>query len=523
MTMPFGAVLEAALKADTQSGRLSMMKDVIRNPSFFCCISGFFHPVTGLPLVDKDPVASMAVSTRRECMNAGVTVDISLSWSSTSTINSWAIDWGDGNTSNGAWPPGAPIAHPAGGYSLPGTYTIELTVTDLIGATGSAETQIEIVDCTTFATIEAYCSLCQVSAPAVWYTNDAGGNWADRSGQVLQNTRAYDLKINPFTIPLAATDTNDNTENVELMVATERGLYRATDGARTGASWKRIVLPEPALGLGEPLPRTICYSNIDPLEVYLLVRNSANNRVWVYRTTDGCETWTTIELTKPLGTYQIANDGWTHMMHGTANSQYIFVMLYNDSLRVEILRVEYDLSTFTVAYSNANASWAGGIRCDLNYPEITWIFGELNRINSSTIFVTEDFGANWIDVSIPSWIEQHSHGPLVRPVLPSAIDPNFIFAANNDPSQLETATSMDFGETWFVSSVANPFPNNCGENGWWDDLLVFLGRQTVGANHLQLSVNLGMTMWTERSGGLTANAPISATQILFEHYIFPPA
>lgn len=514
MTAPFGAALEAALKSNTQSGRLYMMKGAIHNPSFFCCISGLN--------VNKDPVANFSVSTRRECTNTNVTVNVALSWSPTSTINSYEIDWGDGNITSGSWPPAGPDSHPEGGYTLPGTYTITVTVTDLIGATGTAESQIEIVDCSEFATIEAYCALYQAGAPAIWYTNDAGGNWADRSGNVLQDTMATDVKIHPFSIPSTIESEIDNTANVELWTATEKGLYRAIDGARTAESWKPITLPAPEVGI-IPYPLAVCCSKYDAQEVYVLACGwDSPNRVWLYRTTDSGETWANVELAPGVGTYQIPNEGWTHLIDMSANGQYVYVGVLRD-LHPVILRVEYDLSSYSEVYAPGNGSW-GGVRCDYNYPEIVWIFGDFGE--GTTILNSEDFGDTWNDVSVPSWTGGgHGGGvPLVRPVLPSPISASLAFAVNNDTTtpQLETAMTLDFGATWFVSSVASPFACHCGEMGWWDDLLVFLGRQGTAANHLQMSVNLGMTMWTERSGGLPANAPVSAIQILLEHHIFVP-
>ena len=53
------------------------------------------------------------------------------------TIVSWAWDFGDGNTST--------AQHPSHSYAVPGTYTVSLTVTDDLGATGSTSQTVDAV------------------------------------------------------------------------------------------------------------------------------------------------------------------------------------------------------------------------------------------------------------------------------------------------------------------------------------------------------------------------------------------
>jgi hypothetical protein len=89
----------------------------------------------------------LTVDDQDVCTYESVSVSFANSFSATSTLQIYSVDWGDGNISNGVWPPAASIAHPAGGYILPGNYVIILTVTDLLGATGSAAVDVYVGDC----------------------------------------------------------------------------------------------------------------------------------------------------------------------------------------------------------------------------------------------------------------------------------------------------------------------------------------------------------------------------------------
>jgi hypothetical protein len=139
MTSPFTVAFEASLKEAIQGGNLELLAGHTVYPQYFCCISGLN--------VDKDPVPLIRADTQEVCPGVGVCVDISGSWSPTSTISLWDVDWGDGNNSNGAWPPPAQVCHPLGGYILFGTYEVTLTVTDLLGASAEAIAEIVVLVC----------------------------------------------------------------------------------------------------------------------------------------------------------------------------------------------------------------------------------------------------------------------------------------------------------------------------------------------------------------------------------------
>ncbi len=141
MTAAFTPAFEASLKGDPQGGVLRVSAGHVVSPQFFCCITG---TDTG---VNKMPVAQIRGDVQDVCPNSPICIDISGSWSPTSTIASWSVDWDDGNVSNGAWPPPASVCHPLGGYALTGVYDVTLTVTDLLGETDDDIMEVVVYDC----------------------------------------------------------------------------------------------------------------------------------------------------------------------------------------------------------------------------------------------------------------------------------------------------------------------------------------------------------------------------------------
>lgn len=141
MTSPFAPAFEALLKGGVQGGSLRVEGRHIVYPVYHCCLSG---DSVG---VDKDPTALIKADTQEVCTGTPYCIDILGSYSATGTIVTYSVDWGDGNVSNGAWPPGGDICHPLGGWLLDYVYTVTLTVTDLLGATGTAAIEVTVLDC----------------------------------------------------------------------------------------------------------------------------------------------------------------------------------------------------------------------------------------------------------------------------------------------------------------------------------------------------------------------------------------
>jgi len=235
-------------------------------------------------------------------------VDYSLSWSPSSTLNSWDVDWGDGNTSTGAWPGAGSVGHPTGGYAIPATYTITLSVTDLLGAIGYAQVQVEILDCTVGPPIEL---LGGCGASGVWYTQDAGLNWDNVSGK-LTGTAVYDVKANPFTL---------GTDRLTIWAATADGLFSQV----AAAEWTQSILPSPPGYSGiTPTPVSIVCSKYAPTELYVLAYYG--NVTWVYRSVDDGETWQDI---RRIGSDNLVLEQATAMACGISYLGHIDETLYS--------------------------------------------------------------------------------------------------------------------------------------------------------------------------------------------------
>lgn len=275
MTAPFGPALEASLKRPVQGARFTVQRGDRVYPEFFCCISG-----TDVG-VDKDPVAVMAVSTTHACTGEAITVDYSLSWSPSSTIASWEVDWGDGNVSNGAWPGAGSVAHPLGGYTLPGPYDITLTVTDLLVAHGDAVVMVNIVDCLAGPPVMLIGG-CGASGP--WETLNSGLDWTTIGGGVLNSFEIYDLVSLPAFIGY-------------YWAATSGGLFKTIDG---GIRWFHIDLPQPDGLTGAPVAYSLLSSTVVATELYVLAYVPTASRVYLYRTDDGGATWTYLLLQSTL-------------------------------------------------------------------------------------------------------------------------------------------------------------------------------------------------------------------------------
>jgi hypothetical protein len=152
--------------------------------------------------------------------------------------------------------------------------------------------------------------------------------------------------------------------------------------------------------------------------------------------------------------------------------------------------------------SSGAGTW-GGVAVDWFYQERLWAFGDFGA--ASKVLISEDWGDNFTDVTNPAW----GAGEVVRPVMPNVYDPDEVVAILN--TALECWQSSNLGVAW-ASNGAIPFACECATRDWIEPFNLFLGRTGVGAAHLQYSHNLGVS-WLERSGGFTANAPVTSIVI----------
>lgn len=314
-TPPFGPALETSVKENAQGAVQQLASGINIEPRFFCCISGLGEGPLYPQGIYKDPVAIVSLSVRQACTGDPVTADFSRSWSPSSTIATWAITWGDGQVSGGAWPGAGTVAHPLGGYVLAGSYVVTLTVTDLIGATGEDTMEIDILDCAgplppggVPPGAAAFKVFAGCGASGVWYSDDGGLTWGDRSGSGFAAGMVYDLKVNPATI---------STPDKELWAATEHGLFKSVNLTGFRREWKRIELPIPADYVVPPATgrvpvASITIDTVDPQRVFVLGHETiiATDYVWLFMTEDGGDNWRYVNIGVP---------GWEAMAAGLNN------------------------------------------------------------------------------------------------------------------------------------------------------------------------------------------------------------
>ena len=376
-TSPFGIVLETALKHDLQGGKLETSLGGVVKPQFYCCISGNTVGVA------KDPAAVMSLSATRVCTGVAITVTYSRSWSPSSTLNSWEVDWGDGNISTGAWPGAGSVAHPGGGYSLPGHYHVVLTVTDLLGATSEAEITVEILDCTTPTPIPpgpgvayppvALMGGCGASGPH--YTANAGLTWANAGGGMLDGVLIYDMK---------ATYSSLGSNVVQLWAATELGLYRGERNMQTGVTtWTPEVLPLPPGYITMPSVVAVTPSRFFATNVMVLVADNAEERVWLYRGmaagSGTTETWQSTPL------------AWDYVQLGIGEWEDVPLDVPNDDV-VDCLGADNNGRVYAGGWFDRGANsyqlawWNGTSWTEVTYEFGEYIFAMITDVNNNLYF-----------------------------------------------------------------------------------------------------------------------------------------
>lgn len=199
---------------------------------------GYCHIVDDdIPQVDLSPVIDFSLGTRRVCEDVDVAWDMTNSYSPFDTLvgpppagTTWAIDWGDGNTSSGN-----NIATASGNYgaaanewdlagAASAVFDITITLTDDSGLQTIITIQIEVVDCTAFPFM-GYAGL-GGDGPYVATTwssmvGDLSGSW---------------LTVNDISVM-------DLPGGVrEVWIATDGGLAVTRNN---GASWRIAVLGDP--------------------------------------------------------------------------------------------------------------------------------------------------------------------------------------------------------------------------------------------------------------------------------------
>ncbi len=120
---------------------------------------------------------------------------------STNYPDTWAWDFGDGNTST--------LQNPTHEYAANGTYTVTLTATNIIGANTGVKTSYVTIDMPAAPTFTGTTMLCENESTTLTASADDTVYWLDDNGNVLSTG-------NTFTTPNLTTNTSYYLESREL-------------------------------------------------------------------------------------------------------------------------------------------------------------------------------------------------------------------------------------------------------------------------------------------------------------------
>lgn len=234
----------------------------------------------------KAPVAVLSITPDTQCIGVNLTFNIDASFVALGTLANWDINYGDGNSVNGAWGPPGNQAH---NYAAAGTYTVTATVTDTLGNSGSVQAQVLIVDCASDSVLVGYMyALSQTAGPWLRDMTAAVPAWAQMARGLSGNwLNGRDLKVDPHRRDLPAGSRH-------VWIATQAGVAKSTDNMATWAlMYAKMPQPQNADGGGTLKSaldwRTVAFNPLVRDTVFVVADTAT--RAWVYWTTDGGLTW----------------------------------------------------------------------------------------------------------------------------------------------------------------------------------------------------------------------------------------
>jgi len=243
----------------------------------------------------KEPVCKLLVTPLSQFTNTTVSWDISQSVSTTSTIDTYDINFGGGGATNVV---GASFAGAKTGtvtYTSAGTFTIAATVTDVLGSK-SKECKLTIDITADFISLQR----CYIGTDdgGLFILTPSGGPTANNTGLTGNHINFRSMRMHPAYRDLP-------TAQQHLWAATQDGVAFTVDG---GANWS--VISETTLGIptndagDAPAPTAANPDNIDigfdPQDqnrVYLVrTTTSPNDRTWLYKTDNYGTTWSNTQV-----------------------------------------------------------------------------------------------------------------------------------------------------------------------------------------------------------------------------------
>lgn len=229
----------------------------------YCCNIN----AAGIMGVAKEPVPVIDIGPNPVCLGEDISWDLTGSYAPGSTINSWSINFGDGNEESGS---NIALASGSHTYEEPETYTITVEIAEGGGKSQEVEMALTVVECLEEPGVLGTWTYVGTDGDGVWFID-----WlTDPPTWVSRNTGLTDEAKVVRSIVMPPASKHKPHFSHELWIATQGGVYRSNDGGR---HWAKQNLPDPSNDEFEDNPPVA----VDQIEFHHIVLDP-NNQDIVY-------------------------------------------------------------------------------------------------------------------------------------------------------------------------------------------------------------------------------------------------
>lgn len=231
-TPPFSTARLAQIAARQQAARTTVVLKEVRTFRAYCCNIN----ASGIMGVAKEPVPVVDIGPNPVCLGEPIEWDLTGSYAPGSTIDSWAINFGDGNEESGSNIATASGSHT---YEEAGSYEIEIEITEGGGKSQEVTYQIEVTECLEEPGVLGTASYVSFDGDGVWFIDWLidPPTWQPRNSGLTEGAKLVrSLVIAPHT-------KHKPSIGHELWIATADGVWKSGNGGR---SWAKQNLPDPS-------------------------------------------------------------------------------------------------------------------------------------------------------------------------------------------------------------------------------------------------------------------------------------
>lgn len=252
-TDPFSQVRLDKISSRSQATRMQVILKEKRTFRAFCCNIN----AAGIMGVAKEPVPVIDIQPNPICLGESITWDLTGSYAPGSTINSWSIDFGDGNEESGS---NIALAAGSHAYEEADTYTITVEIAEGGGKSQEVEYNVTVKECLEDPGVLGTWTYVGTDGDGVWFID-----WlTDPPQWVSRNSGLDEASKLVRSIVMPPKSKHKPHFSHELWIATQGGVYRSNDGGR---HWAKQNLPDPSNEEFEDNPPT----TIDQLDFHHIV------------------------------------------------------------------------------------------------------------------------------------------------------------------------------------------------------------------------------------------------------------